>query len=83
MTNSGAIGEENHIELAALGNLCAVHVVLDVQRRVGRDGGMAPGGLVVTMASDRHADLHFALVQGGLFSLTVRLKHAAWGCRTV
>jgi hypothetical protein len=45
-----AISEENHIDLAAFGSLCGAHVVLDLQRAVGRNVGMAPGGRVVTMS---------------------------------
>src|SRR6516165_11308175 len=62
-----SISEENHIDLASFGSLCAAHVVLDLQRAVGRNVRMAPGGRVVTMAADRHSDTHLALVHGGPF----------------
>src|SRR6516225_9112611 len=67
LANSGAISEENHIDLAAFGSLCAAHVVLDLQRAVGRNVRMAPGGRVIAMAADRHSDTHLALVHGGPF----------------
>jgi hypothetical protein len=60
--NSRAIGEKDHIELAAFCRLCAAHVGLDMQRTIGRDVRMAPGGGVVAMATDRHSDTHLALV---------------------
>src|SRR5580693_3923764 len=67
LANSGAISEENHIDLAAFGSLCAAPVVLDLQRAVGRNVRMAPGGWVIAMAADRHSDTHLALVHGGPF----------------
>src|SRR5215472_8143839 len=47
--------------------LCAPHVMLDLQRAVGRNVRMAPGGRVVTMTADRHSDTHLALGHGGPF----------------
>jgi hypothetical protein len=65
------------IELAAFGGLRAAHVVLDLQRAVGRNVRMAPGGRVVAMAADRHSDTHLALVHADPSLLKARLKHAA------
>jgi hypothetical protein len=51
--------------------------VLDLQRAVSGDVRMASRGLVVTVASDRHADPHLALAHRGPFRLMARLKNAA------
>jgi len=53
LTNAGTVGKEDHIELAPLRDLGAAHIMLDVQRAVGRHIGMAPGGRVITMAAYR------------------------------
>ncbi len=58
LANAGTVGEEDHVELAALGRLGAPHIMLDVQRAVGRHVGVAPGGRVITMAADRQAEPH-------------------------
>ena len=60
LTNAGPIGEEDHIELATLGDLGAAHVMLDMQRAVGWHIRMTPGGRVVTVAAYRQAKPHFA-----------------------
>ena len=60
LANAGAVGEEDHVELAALGGLGAAHIMLDVQRAVGRHVGMAPGGRVIAMAADRQTEPHLA-----------------------
>src|ERR1700730_3038847 len=60
LTNAGAVGKEDHVELAALGDLGALHIMLDVQRAVGRHIGMAPGGRVIPMAAYRQTEPHLA-----------------------
>ena len=60
LTNSGTVGKEHHVELAALGDLRAAHIVLDAQRAVGRHIRMAPGGRVITVATDRQTEPHLA-----------------------
>src|SRR6185436_14983664 len=51
---------EDHVELAALGGLGAAHIMLDMQRAVGRHIGMAPGGRVIAVAADRQPEPHLA-----------------------
>jgi hypothetical protein len=60
LANAGTVGKEDHVELAALGDLGTLHIMLDVQRAVGRHIGMAPGGRVIAMAADRQTEPHLA-----------------------
>jgi hypothetical protein len=60
LANAGAVGKEDHVEPAALGDLGALHIMLDVQRAIGRHVGMAPGGRVITMAAYRQTESHLA-----------------------
>ncbi len=61
LANSGPVGEEDHIELAALGDLRAARVMLDMQRAVGWHIRMTPGGRVVTVVAYRQAKPHFKI----------------------
>src|SRR6516225_8092434 len=77
LANSGAISEENHIDLAAFGSLCAAHVVLDLQRAVGRNLRMAPGG-----NHGRGSTFRYASCAGSWRSLLrFDLKHSAGSMR--
>ena len=60
LTNSGAVGKEDHVELAPLGDLGAAHIMLDLQCAVGWHIRVAPGGRMITMAADRQAEPHIA-----------------------
>ena len=60
LADAGAVGEEDQIELAALGDLRIAHIMLDMQRAIGWYIRMAPGRRVVAIAADRHAQSHLA-----------------------
>jgi hypothetical protein len=60
LADTGTVGEEDHVELAALGDLGAAYIMLDMQRAVGRHVGMAPGGRMITMTADRQTESHLA-----------------------
>src|SRR5262249_33466089 len=60
LADAGAVGEEDHVELAALGGLGAADIVLDMQGAIRRHVGMAPGGRVIAVAADRKPEPHLA-----------------------
>src|SRR5215831_3017985 len=57
LPDADAIGKEDEIALAVLGQLRAARVMFEAQRAVGWHVGMAPGGGMISQSADRHPEM--------------------------
>ena len=76
LADAEAVGEEDQIAFPAFGRLGGMDVMVEPDTGIGGDVGMPPGGEVIAVAAQGHADPHFFwLIQVLLWA---RCRVEAW-----
>ena len=61
LADAEAVGEEDQVAFATFGRLGGADIMVDADTGIGRDVGMPPGGEVIAVATQGHADPHLFL----------------------